>query len=192
MFIKGGAKVNDKLLLLQLKEGSRKAFDALYDQYWSAVYAAAYKRLQDEDMAKDIAQDVFLQLWAKRDTLHIENLPAYLYTAIRNKVYNIFEQQRKFMPVPDLFASLAERDDQADAMLLKKEFLRAYEALLESLPVTQRKIFRMRYDQGLSTEDIAAQLDISRKTVQNHLSSAVTRMRSSLTTLTVLLVLLKH
>lgn len=192
MFIKGGAKVNDKLLLLQLKEGSRKAFDALYDQYWSAVYAAAYKRLQDEDMAKDIAQDVFLQLWAKRDTLHIENLPAYLYTAIRNKVYNIFEQQRKFMPVPDLFASLAERDDQADAMLLKKEFLRAYDALLESLPVTQRKIFRMRYDQGLSTEDIAAQLDISRKTVQNHLSSAVTRMRSSLTTLTVLLVLLKH
>jgi len=192
MFIKGNAKVNDKLLLLQLKEGSRKAFNALYDQYWSAVYAAAYKRLQDQDLAKDITQDVFLQLWAKRDTLQIENLQAYLYTAIRNKVYNIFEQQRKFTPVPDLFAILSERGDQADAELLKKEFLHAYNTLLESLPATQRKVFRMRYDQGLSTEDIAAQLNISRKTVQNHLSSAVTRMRSSLTAISLLMVLIKR
>lgn len=191
MFIKGDAKINDKLLLLQLKEGSRKAFDALYDHYWSPVYAAAYKRLQDENLAKDTTQDVFLQLWAKRETLNIENLPAYLYTAVRNKVFNVFEKQRKFTPVPDLFASLSERGDQADAELLKKEFLRAYDLLLESLPPTQRKVFKMRYDEGLSTEDIALQLNISRKTVQNHLSSAVGHMRSSLTAITLLVILSK-
>src|ERR1700744_5588133 len=192
MFITGDAKINDELLLLQLGEGSKDAFKALYDKYWKVVYAAAYKRLQDEDLAKDVTQDIFLQLWARRESLEIRSMAAYLHTAVRNKVYNVFEAQRKFTPVPDLFASLSSRGDQADSELLKKEFINAYQRLIDKLPATQKKVFQMRFNEGLSTEEIAEQLNISRKTVQNNLSSAVSGMRSSLTAIALLLITINH
>ena len=115
MFIGEDDKVQDKLLLLKLKEGSTGAFDALYEKYWKGIYTAAFKRLQDPDQAKDITQDVFLQLWLKREENNIDNLPAYLFTATKNKVYNWMEKERKFIPVPELLLQLKTSRDQTDA-----------------------------------------------------------------------------
>jgi RNA polymerase sigma-70 factor (ECF subfamily) len=180
MFIGEDDKVQDKLLLLKLKEGSSGAFDTLYEKYWKGIYTAAFKRLQDPDQAKDITQDVFLQLWLKREENNIDNLPAYLFTATKNKVYNWMEKERKFTPVPELLLQLKTSRDQTDAEILKKEFMMAYEALIDTLTQSQQQIFRMRYQQDLSTSEIAERLDISRKTVQNQLGKAVAQLRASL------------
>jgi RNA polymerase sigma-70 factor (family 1) len=179
----------DKLLLLQLKEGRTEAFDALYEKYWKRIYAAAFKRLQNPDQAKDIIQDVFLQLWLKREGTIIENLPAYLLTAVKNKVFNWMEKERKYTPVPELFLLLKTSQDQTDAELLRKEFIKAYEALINTLTLSQQKIFRLRYQQDLSTSEIAAQLDISRKTVQNQLGKAIAQLKASLVMISLLLII---
>lgn len=181
-------KVEDKLLLLKLKEGSEWAFDALYEKYWQGLYAAAFKRLDDPDQAKDITQDVFLQLWLKREETEIENLAGYLFTAVKNKVFNWLEKESKYTPVPDLLLLLETSHDQADARVLKTEFIQTYEALINTLTLSQQKIFRLRYQEELSTSEIAAQLDISRKTVQNQLGKAVAQLRASLVTIAVLMV----
>jgi RNA polymerase sigma-70 factor (family 1) len=182
-------RVEDQLLLLKLKEGSELAFDALYEKYWQGLYAAAFKRLEDPDQAKDITQDVFLQLWLKRNEAHIENLPAYLYTAVKNKVFNWLEKESKYTPVSDLLLLLETSHDLADARLLKTEFIQIYEALINTLTLSQQKIFRLRYHEELSTIEIAAKLDISRKTVQNQLGKAVAQLRASLVAIAVLLVI---
>ncbi|SHN21064.1 RNA polymerase sigma factor [Mucilaginibacter sp. OK098] len=180
MFIGEDDKVQDKLLLLKLKDGSTEAFDALYEKYWKEIYTAAFKRLQDPAQAKDITQDIFLQLWLKREENNIDNLPAYLFTATKNKVFNWMEKERRFTPVPELLLQLKTSRDQTDAELLRKEFMKAYEALIDTLTQSQQQIFRMRYQQDLSTSEIAELLDISRKTVQNQLGKAVAQLRASL------------
>jgi RNA polymerase sigma-70 factor (ECF subfamily) len=190
MFTGEEDKVQDKLLLLKLKEGCTDAFDTLYEKYWKQIYNAAFKRLQDPAQAKDITQDVFLQLWLKRQENNIDNLPAYLFTATKNKVFNWMEKERRFTPVPELLLQLKISRDQTDAELLRKEFMQAYEALIDTLTQSQQQIFRMRYQQDLSTSEIAELLDISRKTVQNQLGKAVAQLRASL--LLVSFVLLIH
>ena len=182
-------RVEDKLLLLRLKEGSELAFDALYEKYWRGLYATAFKRLDDPDQAKDITQDVFLQLWLKREEAHIENLPAYLFTAVKNKVFNWLEKESKYTPVPELLLLLETSHDTADARLLKAEFIKTYEALINTLTLSQQKIFRLRYQEELSTSEIAAQLDISRKTVQNQLGKAVAQLRASLVMVALLVII---
>jgi RNA polymerase sigma-70 factor (ECF subfamily) len=180
MFKHEDDRIADKLLLLKLKEGNSEAFDALYEKYWQEIYSAAFKRLHDPDQAKDITQDVFLQLWLKREENNIDNLPAYLFTATKNKVLNWMEKERKYTPVPELLLQLRSSLDRSDAELLEKEFMRAYEVLIDTLTPSQQKIFRMRYQQDLATSEIAEQLDISRKTVQNQLGKAVAQLRASL------------
>jgi RNA polymerase sigma-70 factor (ECF subfamily) len=187
MFTKDNSGALDRLLLLKLKEGNSDAFDALYEKYWQSVYAAAFKRLQDPDQAKDMTQDVFLQLWLKREESNISNLSAYLHTSVKNMIFNWMERERKFTPVPELLLHLKVSMEEADAGILLKEFMQAYEALINSLTPSQQIIFRLRYQHDLSTAEIAEQLDISRKTVQNQLNRAVAQLRASLTLISIFL-----
>lgn len=180
----GGKSVHtgndDAMLLSKLKEGSSEAFNALYDKYWQIVYASAFKRLGNVDQAKDITQDFFLQLWLKRKELQILHLPAYIYTAVRNRVLNILEAEQKFIPVAELLLQELPAGEQADALTLKNELLQSYNTLVDTLPPARQAIFRLRYNEGASSEEIAQQLNISRKTVQNQLGKALARLRASL------------
>lgn len=179
----------DKFLLRRMQEGSSEAFDALYERYWEVVYSAAYKRLADADYAKDITQDIFLQLWTRREELHIDNLPGYLFTAVRNNVFKWLEKEQKYTPIPELLSQLEISRDQADAYILRKEFMDAYEMLVGSLTSSQQVIFKMRFNQDLSTEEIAEKLNISRKTVQNQLGKSIAQLRQSLTIICLLSIL---
>lgn len=180
MLTDNSCNAEDKLLLLRVREGNIEAFNALYEKHWEKVYSDSYKRLKDADCAKDITQDVFLQLWARREEMDIQNLPAYLFIAVRNNVYRWMEKKNRFTPIPELLHELEISKDRADAEILKKEFLRAYEALVAKLTPSQQQIFKMRYNQDLSTREISERLNISRKTVQNQLAKSVSLLRHSL------------
>lgn len=171
---------DDVTLLGKLKEGSMEAFNALYDRYWETVYNAAFKRLGDADPAKDITQDFFLQLWNRRQELHILNLPAYIHTAVRNRVLNVLEARRQFLPMANLLLQEPVAGEHADALARRNEWIRQYNALIEALPPARQEIFRLRYNEGVSSEEIARQLNISRKTVQNQLGKALAKLRSTL------------
>lgn len=182
---------NDAELLQQVKQGSKHAFNVLYEKYWSQTYSNAYKRLKDDDQAKDVVQEIFTHIWLKKETLHIDNLPAYLNIAVRNRVFKLIEKQKLIHPFFDILETMPATYLQADANLLWKEFFRSYEALLTTLPPKRQLIFRLRFQEDLPTKDIAMQLGLSRKTVQNQLGKAVEQLRISLLQLlTVLITLL--
>lgn len=180
MFTTREDKVEDDLLLQQIKANNELAFDALYGKYWEQVYNAAYKRLKDADSAKDITQDIFLQIWHKRKEMNIAHFAPYLFTAVRNNVFKLMLKEQKFTPIPELLAHLAQAKEQADAELLRKEFMLKYEALVNTLTPAQQEIFRMRFHEDLSTKEIAEKLNITRKTVQNQLGKSVIQLRDSL------------
>ncbi len=157
-----------------------EAFIALYQRYWQPVYNAAFKRLSDPAAAQDITQDFFLQLWNRRADLHILHLPAYIHTSVRNRVLNFLSSQQRFLPMEDLFAESVSSGEGADALVRRNEWLKSYQDLVDALPPGRQEIFRMRYNEGASPDEIARQLNISRKTVQNQLGKALARLRATL------------
>jgi len=182
--------IDDALLLQQIERGCEHSFNMLYEKHWGKSYADAYKRLKDSDQAKDIVQEVFTHIWLKRETLHIENVPAYLSVAVRNKVFKLVEKQKCIHPFFDILECMPATHLKADDNLLWKEFLISYEALLNTLPPKRQIIFRLHFQQDLPTRDIAAQLGISRKTVQNQLGKAVEALRVAILPLLHLLLLI--
>lgn len=170
----------DALLLRQVEQGSTRAFDSLFDKYWAKAYSEAFKRLKSHQDAKDIVQEIFIHIWINRQTLRIENLPAYLHVAIRNKVIKFINKQKPIHSFFDNLERISEESARADAPFLWKEFLKSYEALLETLPPKRQAIFRLRYEEDLPTKTISMQLRISRKTVQNQLGKAIETLKISL------------
>jgi RNA polymerase sigma-70 factor (family 1) len=177
----------DNELLQLLRSGVVSAFDQLYERHWDKVYAQAFKGLHDPDLAKDITQEVFVYLWSNREHININNLPAYLFASVRNNVFRYLRKQQLFVPIPELLETLKQYANAADAEVIHRELLSAYGRLVDSLPPSQQRIFKMRYQEDLSTAEIACQLNLSRKTVQNQLNRAVTLLRTSLMNVAILL-----
>jgi RNA polymerase sigma factor (sigma-70 family) len=168
----------DEQLLSLLKDNNREAITLIYQKFWTSLYNAAYKRLKDPDLCKDAIQNVFTDLWFRRDTLEIKNLSAYLHTAVRFQVY---KQAAKNQLTSELFTALEDTllsPFQADSNLINDELSKMVELWIMALPEKRRKIFLMHYYDELSTKEIALQLNISQKTVQNQLNTASTYIRA--------------
>ncbi len=167
---------NDGLLLLQIEQGNKDAFNILYEKYWTQTYSKAYQRLKDEHEAKNIVQEIFVNIWVRRGE-KIENFPAYLNIAVRNRVYKLVEKQKCISPFLNILENISSPNQNADGNILWQEFYSSYETLLAKLPQKRQQIFRLRFHEDQTTKAIANQMGISRKTVQNQLGKAIEQLR---------------
>ena len=168
---------NDESLLLLIKEHNHEAFTEIYRKYWQSLYSSAYKRLQNEELGKDIVQNVFMDLWTRKDQVEIKNLAAYLHTAVRFQVY---KQSVKNLRSSELVIELEEvltSPFRTDGTLIENEMMRLVDLWINALPEKRRNIFLMHYYEELSTGEISKMLGISQKTVQNQLITASTYVR---------------
>ena len=134
-----------------------------------------------------MVQEVFACLWIKADTLEIKNLPAWLTTVTKNQVFNSLRKQHRFVPLTEIFEELETHGNDTDAGLLRTELSKAYDALINALPEQQRIILKMRYKEGLSPDEISVQLNISSKTVRNHLGRALAKLKTGIFLLNIFL-----
>ncbi|WP_025763609.1 RNA polymerase sigma factor [Dyadobacter tibetensis] len=171
---------HDKELILLLREGDASAFSEIYQRYWKALLNAAFKRLQDLEQAQDIVQNIFTDLWERKRSLEIENLQAYLHTAVRFQVIKMVSrsQERSYF-VDQLPVSLA-CSSYADDSIREAEARALFECWVATLPEKRREIFLLHYMEGHNTSDIALMLDISQKTVQNQLTTASHSLKGQL------------
>lgn len=182
--------IDDEILLAQLNDGSIEAFNILFDRYWQRAFSDAFKRLYNEDDAKDIVQEIFVYIWTNREVIHIQNFPAYLHIAVRNKVIKLLAKRKTTHPFYDLLDEAGQQASGADANLMWKEFAKEYESLVNSLPPKRKEIFRLRYQEDQSTNAIAERLGITRKTVQNQLGKAIETLKGALTGIFLFVVML--
>ena len=182
---------SDEQLLLQMQYGDGQAFDLLYEKYWERTFSDAYKRLRNREQSKDIVQDIFTDIWLRRDVIHITNLPAYLQVAVRNRVLKLLEKQKHSHPFFAAIENLPALHHHADSNLLWKELAASYDALVATLPPKRQQIFKMRYQQDLTTTEIASTLQVSRKTVQNQLTRAIEQLKISLSHIFLFVLLLE-
>jgi RNA polymerase sigma factor (sigma-70 family) len=169
--------LSDHRLLLLVKEGDHHAFTCIYQKYWQELYNAAYKRNRDKEQCQDIVQNVFIDLWARRGDLVIENLPAFLQTAIRFQVFKQIARKPSAAIFLDDLEQILSSPIHTDDPLLEKEIIDLLGSWIGALPAKRRQIFLLHYLEDLSTLDISERIGISRKTVQNQLTTASQSLR---------------
>lgn len=172
----------DALLLQLVKQGCKHSFNTLYEKYWESAYDVACKHFKDRDAVKDVLQDIFTHIWLRRETLQVENLPAYLHVSVRNKMSKLAQKQKSIHPLFDNLKTMPAKSQWADSNLIFRELFSTYIIFLNTLSPKKQIIFRLRYVEDLSTKDIAMQLCISRKTIQNQLGKIDDQLRTVLLT----------
>jgi RNA polymerase sigma-70 factor (ECF subfamily) len=159
------------------------AFKGVFTYYYPLLYRYAFRYLKSEVLSEDLAMEVLTKIWEKKtaisDPLTFEN---YLFTAARNRLINHWQRRVDGLLSLDLLrggeepASGNEPMVQQD-MLLSKELESVYQTSLSKLPAQRRLIFQLHRNEQLSYKEIAGQLNISPKTVENHMAAALKQLR---------------
>lgn len=170
----------DLQLIDLIRSGDEPAFDEAYKRYWKKLYSEAYKRLRNAELCEEVIQDVFADLWIKREHKQIEQLFPYLVTAVRYQVYMLYKKGKSMPVFEEPLAHMAQESLQADSLFYEKELKESINLWLTMQPEKRREIFKMRFMQELSTREIAEILGVSQKTVQNQLLTATASLRTAL------------
>ena len=182
----------DNNLLQLLKQSDHSAYTEIYHRYFYLVYTHAYKKLRDEEQAKDIVQEVFATLWFNREyQLPNTNLAGYLFTSIRNKIFDLFaHEQVKTKHLDSLKAYLNRSASAPTDHLIREKELNVYiEKAIQGLPGKMRVIFEMNRKEQLSYKEIAGRMKISENTVSKQVNNALRLLRTKLGVIIFLLLL---
>ena len=170
---------DERTLLRKLAQGNREAFDALYMQYAAKAEEFAYRMLKNRSEAEDITHDIFLKIWQQRHALpDIDKFGAYLFRMARNAVYDKFDSRH----VREKYAASGIRPVDFELPDIdNRDLLMLIDLAVERMPEQRRRIFRMSREEGLSNDEIARHLEISKRTVENQISRALSELRKLLT-----------
>jgi RNA polymerase sigma-70 factor (family 1) len=170
----------DAELVELVNTGSEAAFAEIYRRYWNVMYQSGYNVLRDKDAALDIVQDVFVWVWNHRASLRITSLKAYLLCAVKYKIANYIRHEKAFVHVFDELQKFKPEDVYSDCELEVKELKEVILRFTDSLPGRSRTIFDLSRNQHLSNKEIAKQMGISEKTVENQMTITLKKLRISL------------
>lgn len=167
----------------KIREGDQEAFEQLFFEFFTDLCAYALQITNSQEKAKDIVQEVFFKLWKRRTdwTIHT-SLKAYLFRAVRNEALNQQDRQQHRAEVREQFSQghdftgtqqpVGSKDDQ--------KLLNNIWKIVGDMPQRRRSVFVLHRKHGLSYKEIAQVLEITRKTVENHMGLALDDIRQNI------------
>jgi RNA polymerase sigma-70 factor (ECF subfamily) len=163
--------------ILKLKEGDHKVFKTIYEEWSRKVFHYFLKKTGDDDVSKDLTQQVFIKLWNYRTATSTEySIDQQLFQKARLIYFDWLRLQatrrKHFSGEP-----LASAEIAADRVECNLELLQQIEHSINSLPPRRRKVFELKHIEGYSYNEIANHLGITVKTVDNHLLKAVNQLK---------------
>ncbi len=167
-------------LIVMLNRNSEEAFLEIYRRNKDKIAGHLLRLLKSPALVEEVLQEVFLVLWEKRQALNKEqNLSGYLYRVAVNKSKNIFRRLAydKRMRADFLENIYGPAENPIEAWLEDKDTKRVLDALLDTLPPQQRKVFILCKLEGLSYKEVSEQLQISETTVNSHIRNANKSLR---------------
>lgn len=176
----------------------KKNFEDLFNQFYVPLVNYAFRLLHDRDAAKDIVQDVFCHLWDNRAELDITiPIQAFLYKMAYTKCISSLRHQaiiRKYaeLAMTDIYFQDIIQTPESEQNLINKDLNRYITEAIEHLPPRCKEIFLLSKIEHKTQKEIAHQLDLSEKTVENQMGIALTRLRKELEWLLATLILFKY
>jgi len=181
---------NESALVKELANGNLLAFNTLFREYSSRLYRFAFGYLKSEDEAEELVQEVFTVIWEKRRDLKEElSFRSYLFTISFNIIRKHFRTRAQLSEY--LKSGLVDDLDMQTSQKISYDSLYQYITdLVNLLPERRKIIFIKSRFEGLSIKEIAKELEISHKTVENQLCEALKFIRSNLNHESIALLLL--
>ena len=171
---------NDREFFDLLSTNAEKAFEWLFRRYFAELCQVVYRVAHDEHLAQDLVQEVLYELWRKRDKLTISiSLRAYLKRAVLNRTLNHLRDNRKWSS-EERMPEIAIEESDAEDLLHSEELQELVDAAIDELPEKCRMVFVLSRYEELSYRDIATELGIAEKTVENQVSKALKYLRQRL------------
>jgi RNA polymerase sigma-70 factor (ECF subfamily) len=168
----------ESVYLQRLGQGDHASFDALFRLYQPKVKAFLTGFVKDEEDVSDMTQDIFFKIWTKRESIsHVSSFKSYLFRMAQNMVYDYFEHNtvketyEKELSGNACYAELTEDD------LYAKELELLIDMAVEQMPEQRKRIFKLSRKEGFTNEEIANQLQINKRTVENHITQALSDLR---------------
>ena len=177
------ADPSDEVSLVErVRRGDVDAFEELYRRYWVRLYDSCFRYLQSADEAADVVQEVFFRIWRGRAAWRVAGqLDGYLYFAVRNGAFDRLQHaamvdrwRQGAQSDPNV---VAQAGASAEEVMAAGDLAAAVERALAEMPEKRRAICMLRWANGLTYAEIAAQLGISEKTVENQVGRGLRLLR---------------
>ena len=191
-------KQTDQELVILLSDGNHDAFTKIYERYWEKLYYKAAKKLGDEAEAQEAVQDIFFSIWKNREGFQLrENRENYLAVAVKFQVIQRLAKSKRRHVVVQTLARETEQEQLSDAARdwsqEDLEILQArLNAVIDTLPKKCKLVFNMSRSEDYTNKKIAAELGISEKAVEKHISHALKVLRANLGHKSMILLLLNQ
>lgn len=176
------AREFEQVTINSLRNGSTESFCLCYDIYFAALCSYANRLIRDPHTSEELVQDLFLELWQTRQKLP-ENgsLRGYLFTAVRNDCLDHIKHKKiEKRYAEEYLHSAIIHYENIYSSLIDKEIQNIYGQAIKKLPDKRREVFVMSRFSYLSYREIALKLNISVKTVENHMANALKTLKTEL------------
>ena len=172
----------DEQIALRLSKRDEAAFEQVFKTHYKNLHAYAFTILKDEDEAEEMVQQVFFKLWERSEHLSFSGpIAAYLYRAVHNESLNFIKHQKvKAGHQLHVAYSMKNKSEQASPKMIRKELENKFREALNELPEQCRTVFQLSRFEDMKYKEIADKLDISIKTVENHMGKALKLLRIKL------------
>jgi len=195
--MKGYPELSDEELTGLIQSDELVAFKEIYNRYWYKLYVFTNKRLRCREASEEIVQNFFTKFWQNRSTIRInESLKAYLFSSISYLIINHLKKEaHKNQYLQLSYTAVAEQlDTSTEDMVHLNDLQGIINKELEKLPTRCRSVFELSRMGNKSNKEIARLLNISEKTVENHITNAIRCLRINLKSslLLAILVLRNH
>lgn len=174
-------RFTDEQLVESLQIGKEKAFEEIYLRYWYRLYAIAYQETGTKEEAEELVQDVFENIWCKREESVIKHLRAYLVVSMKHRVTNYIKSsitQRKYQEY--LVLNEIQQSYGTDEIVHFSDLSKAVEEVMKKLPEKTSEVFRLSRFENQSVKDIAQKLRLTEKGVEYHITQSLKVLKDEL------------
>jgi len=173
---------SETVLVVALKKGDIQAFDKLFADYGKRLYYFAFCYLKSKEEAEGVVQEVFLRIWRNRKKLKPDlSFRAYLFKIAYHQILEILRHNNcTYSYQNEIIEEAVGLKNNMDERLNYQLVLERVDELIARLPPRQQEIIILRKKEGVPVKEIARRFDISPKTVENHLTEALKKIKNGL------------
>jgi RNA polymerase sigma-70 factor (family 1) len=165
-------------LLSAIKERDKKSFETLYKRYYKQLFALACRYVDQAETAEEIVHDVFIAIWNKAELIDIKySMKSYLFKAVVNTSLNFIKKEKMNAEKRSTYLAVQETEVEEEELKREEALLESLEEALKLLPEKCKQVMYLSKFGKLKQQEIADQMEISVKTVKNHLTYGFQKLR---------------
>ncbi len=171
--------ISDSELAQRIRGGQKSAYQELFERYAPRIYKFSFSYLKNKADSEELVQEVFLKIWEKREILdHSKNIKSFIFKIAVNTIYDFIRRKNIENAFSDFTkANFEEESDNTWQSVIFEDMKQNLQSLVEKLPIQQQKIFHLSKTEGLSNDEIAVKLNLSKRTVENHLYRSISFLK---------------